>query len=133
MSEYVFPFEKLKAWQASRTLVLAVYRLSEQFPGHEQFGLASQIKRAAVSVASNLAEGTSRSSLKDQAHFSQLAFSSLMEVVCQVTLAADLGYVADEDMGSVRGEIASLAHGINALRRSQLNRKASPGNCRSAR
>ena len=122
MEGYLFSFEKLHVWQEARKLVKSVYQLTEKFPVAEKYGLVSQINRAVVSVASNLAEGSSRTSLKDQGHFSQLAYSSLMEVTCQVTLSCDLGYVAANDLTRMKMDISSLAHKINALRISQLKR-----------
>ena len=122
MNEYLFPYERLQTWQDARTLVKSVYELTGTFPGAEKFGLVSQLNRAAVSVASNLAEGTSRTSMKDQGHFSQLAFSSLMEVACQLTLASDLGYLTQYDLSNIKNDISTLANKINALRNSQLRR-----------
>ena len=122
MQSYRFPFEKLLAWQDSRKFVKKVYQLTAKFPAAEKFGLVSQINRAVVSVASNLAEGSSRTSLKDQAHFSQLAFSSLMEVACQLTLATDLGYMNDDELKKYGVFLSELSNKINALRNSQLKR-----------
>ncbi len=85
----VFGFEKLVAWQESKQLVKKIYKIVEGLPGQEQYGLGNQIKRAALSVASNLAEGTGRTGFRDQAHFSQIAYGSLMEVACQ-SLPANL-------------------------------------------
>lgn len=84
------------------------------------------MNRAAISVVSNLAEGSSRTSLKDQAHFSQLAYSSLMELACQLMMAEDLEYLPTESKKNLRMELASLANKINALRNSQLKRAATP-------
>ena len=122
MNDYLFPYERLQSWQDARTLVKSVYELTGTFPDAEKFGLVSQLNRAAVSVASNLAEGTSRTSMKDQGHFSQLAFSSLMEVACQLTLASDLGYLTQYDLSNIKNDISTLANKINALRNSQLKR-----------
>lgn len=69
-----FPFEKLEVWQDARKLVRSVYECAGAFPSAERFGLASQLTRASVSVANNLAEGSGCSSLKDQAHFSNQAY-----------------------------------------------------------
>ena len=122
MAEYEFPFEKLEVWQEARRFVKQVYDVTKRFPGEEKFGLANQLNRAVVSVASNLAEGCSRVSLKDQAHFSQLAYSSLMEVACQLTLASDVGFIQQERYDALRSYIAKLTRKINALRTSQLAR-----------
>ena len=69
---YLFPFEKLEVWQLAKELALNIYNISKKFPSNEQYGLTSQINRAAISVASNLAEGSSRTSQKDQAYFHSL-------------------------------------------------------------
>jgi len=122
MNGYLFPFEKLEVWQDARKLVRMIYETTKRFPNEERFGLTSQINRAAVSVASNLAEGSSRTSYKDQGHFSQIAFSSLMELACQLNLASDIGFTTEELAGSLRKDICRLANKINALRKSQLTR-----------
>jgi four helix bundle protein len=84
------------------------------------YGLISQINRAAISVMSNIAEGSARTSRKDQAHFSQLAYSSLMEVICQLQLAQELNLFGQEQYETIRTQICRLAARINALRYSQL-------------
>ena len=122
MEKYRFPYEKLEVWQGARQLVKMVYEITRRFPPEEKFGLTSQINRAAVSVASNLAEGSSRTSYKDQAHFTQLSFSSLMEVACQVTLANDLGMLRTDNISDVRKLIEELSRRLNALRQTQLKR-----------
>ena len=125
MSGYRFPFEKLEVWQDSRKLVKTIYELTERFPHGEKYGLVSQTNRAAVSVASNLAEGSSRTSFRDQGHFSQLAYSSLMELACQLTLAVDIGFLTEEQFEPLRQSINRMANQINALRISQINRVSS--------
>lgn len=87
---YLFSFEKLEVWKLSRALVTEIYRLMKKSPSDERFELTSQLQRAVVSVASNIAEGSSRQTEKDQAFFSQLAYSSLMEVLSQIILVCDL-------------------------------------------
>jgi four helix bundle protein len=81
MQQHTYGFEKLKVWQLGREFVVRIYQVSAGFPVDERFGLTNQIRRAAVSVPANIAEGCSRISGKDQAHFSQFAYSSLMEVL----------------------------------------------------
>jgi four helix bundle protein len=119
-TDYAFPFEKLQTWHAAKDFAKRIYMVAKQFPLVEQYGLASQIKRAAISVMSNIAEGSARISRKDQAHFSQLAYSSLMEVACQLQLAQEMDFVRAEDYGELRKNITELSMKINALRRSQL-------------
>jgi four helix bundle protein len=120
--DYLFPFEKLEVWQLAKKLCISVYGISKKFPSNELYGLTSQINRAAISVASNLAEGSSRTSQKDQAHFSQLAYSSLMEVACQLSIVQELGFVDNEKYAEIRREIEGLSRKINALHRSQKKR-----------
>jgi four helix bundle protein len=120
--DYLFPFEKLEVWQLAKELSIAIYSISKKFPSNELYGLTSQINRAAISVASNLAEGSSRTSQKDQAYFSQLAYSSLMEVACQLSIAQELGFVDKEEYAEIRQHIEGLSRKINALHRSQKER-----------
>ncbi|HEY1052806.1 MAG TPA: four helix bundle protein [Prosthecobacter sp.] len=117
-----FPFEKLEVWQDARRLVKAVYQCSEAFPSGERFGLTSQITRAAVSVANNLAEGSGRSSLKDQAHFSNQAYGSVMETACDLILAGDLGYTRPEATDTILNQAYDLSVRIHNLRDSQIRR-----------
>jgi len=93
---YKFPFEKLEVWQLSRKFVGKIYSISKEWPDYEKFGLINQVRRAAISISSNLAEGTSRLSTIDQARFTQIAYSSLMEISNQLILANDLGYIDNE-------------------------------------
>ena len=74
MEDYLFQFEKLNAWQEARKLVVDVYRLLEKFPKTENYALCDQLRRAAISVPSNIAEGTGRMAIKEQTHFLEIAF-----------------------------------------------------------
>ncbi len=122
--EYQFSFEKLDVWQKARGLVADLYRITESFPKREWYGLVNQIRRAGVSVAANLAEGSSRSSLKDQAHFSQLAYGSLMEVASHLAIANDLNYLPESDFHQLKSDILDISNMINSLWRSQKKRAA---------
>ena len=117
-----YSFEKLKFWDDIRLLVKQIYLLTKSFPEDERYGLISQMRRSAISVSSNIAEGTSRTSLKYQAHFSQLSYSSLMELLSQSVLSFDLGFLKEHDYNELRLQIESLSRQINALRKSQLER-----------
>ena len=116
-----YSFEKLNVWKLSRTLVKDIYSLTKTFPPEEQFGLTSQIRRATISISSNLAEGSARISGKEKARFSEIAFGSLMEVLNQLILAQDLGYISEFDILRRRPLIEEIANKINSLRKSQLN------------
>lgn len=119
-----FPFEKLEVWQDARKMVRSVYECAGAFPSAERFGLASQLTRASVSVANNLAEGSGRSSLKDQAHFSSQAYSSLMETACDLVLSNDLGFTSKEATDPILNQAYDLSVRIHNLRESQLRRAA---------
>lgn len=86
----------IKAWQLSMELVTLIYRLSEKFPQNEMFGLTNQLRRAAVSVPSNIAEGFGRHSNGDFSHFLSIANGSLCEVETQLGIAKNLGFINDE-------------------------------------
>jgi four helix bundle protein len=118
---YQFAFEKLEAWQLARELVAAVYVLTEKFPDKEKFGLTNQIRRASTSVAANLAEGSARTTAKDQAHFSNIAYSSLIEVLSHVLIAVDLKFANENDLAVLRQKIGPLSLKINNLRNKQLS------------
>src|SRR5207244_689769 len=121
-SRQKYPFEKLRVWQAARDLSKAVYLITGKFPQRELYGLVSQCNRAAISVAANLAEGSSRRSRKDQAHFSEIAYGSLMELACLLILSRDLGILPDASEQDLRSSIEQLSPQLNALHRSQRSR-----------
>ena len=119
MADFQFNFEKLETWQMARKLVLKVYKLIRKFPSEERFALCDQIRRAVISVPSNIAEGNSRTSVKDQIHFLEIAFGSLSELYCQLQLAMDLGYISGDDLKSVKTELFSTARLITSLKASK--------------
>ena len=118
-----YSFEKLRVWQAARKLAKNVYLTTSKFPQREIYGLTSQCNRAAVSVAANLAEGSSRQSRKDQAHFSEIAYGSLMELACLLIVAKDVGILSEEAEQSLRNSIEEVSAQLNALHRSQRGRQ----------
>ncbi len=120
--EYRFAFEKLEVWNLSRTFVKDIYLLLRKFPKSENFNLKDQLQRATVSISLNIAEGSGRSSFREQARFSEVAYGSLMEVYCALTLAKDLDYISNEDFEPYKIKIAELSNKINALKNSQLKR-----------
>ena len=119
---HTYSFEKLRVWNESRKLVKWVYKITQSFPTREKFGLVSQLRRASVSVVSNIAEGISRKGFKDQAHFSQISYSSLIEILNQLIISNDLEFLENEKLKEGREIIESLTTSISALRNSQLNR-----------
>ncbi len=122
--KYLYAFERLDVWQVSRVLIKEVYRLLTQFPGFEMQNLTNQIRRAAVSISLNIAEGTSRNSLKEQSRFSEIAYGSLLEVYCSFLIAKDLGYIDENDLSGIAVRIQELSNKLNALKNSQIKRSS---------
>mgnify|MGYP001286522220 CR=1 FL=1 len=96
MQQIIESYRDLEAWKLAIRLTRFIYRASEQFPQEERFGLTSQIRRAAVSVASNIAEGWGRGTTSDYARFLRMARGSIFEVETQMCIARELGFVGDE-------------------------------------
>ena len=119
---HLYAFERLDVWQVSRAFVKEVYRLLTQFPVFEMYNLTNQIRRAAVSVSLNIAEGTSRNSLKEQSRFSEVAYGSLLEVYCSLLIAKDLDYIDEDDLSGISVRIQELSNKLNALKHSQIRR-----------
>ena len=117
-----FSFENLEVWNDVKLLTKDIYIMTKSFPDEEKYGLVSQVRRAVISVSSNIAEGSSRMSKKDQAHFYHLAFSSLMEVLSQLLISVELEYIKESDLQKLREKISSIGYKINALRKATLNR-----------
>lgn len=111
-------FRKLRVWQRSHRLTLRIYEVTKAFPEDERFGLTSQMRRSAVSVESNLAEGSGRSGDRDFARFVALASGSASELECQVLIASDLGLIADGEARSFLSELVGVREMLKALRRS---------------
>ena len=125
-SLHIFPFEKLRVWQESRVWLRGIYAITKKFPEAEKFGLTSQLNRAAVSIPTNLAEGSGRISKKDQAHFTHIAYSSLMECMNLLILAEDQKFLTQEALESQRSKIAGLSAQLNALHHAQIGRSKKP-------
>jgi four helix bundle protein len=109
---------KLRAFELADALVLAVYRATKSFPREEQFGLSSQLRRAVVSIASNIVEGCARNSEADFLHFLDMAYGSCREVEYQVNLAHRLGYMKKEEFSAVAAQCEETGKVLNGLIRS---------------
>ena len=108
-------FRNLIAWQKAMRLCRNVYRLTDTLPPHEQFGLSAQLRRAAVSVASNIAEGRGRGSWRDFRRFLLNARGSVFELQTQLLLCAELGYGSAEEVDEMVGASVEVARLINGL------------------
>lgn len=114
----MFPFEKLEVWQKAIEFADSVYRITRPFPDDERFGLTSQMRRAAVSVSSNIAEGSSRFSHDDFARFVEIASGSLFEVVNHSIIAQRQGFLSEAERAQLYSAAAEQGRMLNGLRRS---------------
>lgn len=113
-----FRFEKLEVWQLARRFNQRVYQAVKTFPAEERFALSSQLRRASVSISSNIAEGAGRNSDSDFAHFLEISYASLMEVVSQLFLAHDEGYLDQASLDALLADADLLAGKLVALSKS---------------
>ena len=108
-------FRTLKVWRKAHELVLAVYRSTSRFPPEERYGLTSQLRRAAVSVPSNIAEGCGREGDRDFARFLSIAGGSASEAEYQLLLARDLGYLSEERHRPLDAQINEVKRMLNSF------------------
>ena len=108
-------FKNLIVYQKSKELVKQVYALLKQFPDDERFALCGQMRRAAISVPSNIVEGMARLSTKDQSHFLNIAYGSLMELYAQLDIAHDLGYLSEKKFIKLETQIDEIDKMIVSL------------------
>ena len=111
------PHRKLLVWQQSMELSVSIYELTKSFPEHEKFGLVSQMRRCAVSIPSNIAEGAARDSSADYARFLTIALGSLSGLDTQLELAKRLAYCTTETHTTIDEQLASISRMLVALRR----------------
>jgi four helix bundle protein len=113
----VFGFRRLIAYQKAKEVVKRTYKLLRKFPAEERYAMYDQLRRASVSITSNIAEGVNRYSVKDKSHFIEIAYGSLMEVSSQFEIAEELGYIAVEDRLSIDQLIEELARILSGLQK----------------
>ena len=114
----VFGYRKLIAYQKAKEIVKRTYKLLKKFPVEERYAMCDQLRRASVSITSNIAEGVNRYSVKDKSHFIEVAFGSLMEVSSQFEIAEELGFITVEDRMSMDELIQEEARLLSGLQNS---------------
>ena len=117
-----YSFEKLEVWKNSINFAKIIYKITAKFPSDEKFGIVNQIRRATVSISSNIAEGSGKNSLKDQARFIEIAYGSLLETLNQIILSYELSFIKYNEYCLLRENIESIARQLNALKKSQMKR-----------
>ena len=111
----VFGYRKLIAYQKAKEVVKRTDKLLKKFPAEERYAMCDQLRRASVSITSNIAEGVNRFSVKDKAHFIEIAYGSLMEVSSQFEIAEELNYITSDErlsMDQMIEEVARLLSGL---------------------
>jgi four helix bundle protein len=114
----MFHFEKLETWHEAIAFADLVYQLTRGFPAEERFGLTNQMRRAAVSISSNLAEGCSRSSPQDYARFVEIATGGVYEVVSQSTIGRNQGFLSEVEYGQIYAAAEKQSRMLSGLRKS---------------
>ena len=114
----MFNFEKLEVWNKAIEFADSVYSITRAFPDDERFGLTSQMRRAAVSISSNIAEGSARHSRDDYAHFLEIATGSLFEVVSQATISKRQGFLRESDYRQLYDAAEIQSRMLSGLRKS---------------
>ena len=117
-----FSFEDLNVYKKARMLVKEVYLIQSSFPKEEVWGLGSQIRRAAVSITANLAEGSGRMSLRDKLHYVAISYGSLTELFSELLTASDLGYIQEEKIEEIRPLFIDVSKMLSGLRQSLQNK-----------
>jgi four helix bundle protein len=110
-----YSFEKLDVWKKSKDFTVEVYKITNGFPGEEKFGLTSQLRRATISINSNIAEGSSRTTPKDQARFYTIAYSSAIEVLNQLIIGKELNFISVEIYDELRKDLEHITAMLNKL------------------
>ena len=114
---YLYSFEKLEVWKLSKELCIYIYTITKNFPAEEKFGLCSQMRRASVSISSNIAEGCSRMSRPEQSHFYTIGYSSAIELLNQSIISNELQYLSLNELNMIRVKIESITKQLNSLKR----------------
>lgn len=117
-------YKNLKVYQIAKVIVKNVYQLMKKFPLEERYALCDQLRRAAISVPSNIVEGLSRTSDKEKHNFLNIAYGSLMETMCQLDISADLGYITNEELKHVEDESVELICMMKGMMRNLTSEKS---------
>ncbi len=115
-----YSFEKLLVWQKSKTLTVNIYKLTSIFPKEELFGISNQMRRSSVSIVSNVAEGSGRQNAKEKARYTEIAYSSALELLSQLIISLDLEYIDQESYLVIRTQIEEITFMLDALRKSEI-------------
>ena len=119
-------YKELKVWQKSYELCLEIYRITAKFPREEIYGLTAQLRRSAISIPSNIAEGYGRRTTPDYIRMLYISYGSVCELETQILLAGDLDLIEKGDLGTLKGQIAEIERMLKALIKSLENKTLNP-------
>ena len=117
-----FFYKKLNAYIIAKEFTIYVYSLLKQYPSYEQYALCDQLRRASISVPSNIAEGTGRVSVKEKIHFLEISYGSLLETYCQLQIAVELNYITLDDLETIKHLFFETSRLISGLRNSYASK-----------
>jgi four helix bundle protein len=120
---HIYSFEKLDVYILARKFKIEIKLMSRSFPNEERFELTSQINRSSASISANIAEGSGRSSNFDQAHFTNISYTSALETIDHLNTALDMNYINMEKYTELRINLDSILNKLNALYKFQINNK----------
>jgi len=126
LSEKLKSYKELKVWQRSYQLCLEIYKITKGFPDEEKYGLTSQLRRAAVSVPSNISEGYGRKTTPEYIQFLYIAYGSICEIETQILLSGDLGYISNGRLEMLKEGIREVERMLKASIRSLENKHLTP-------
>lgn len=109
-------FRELEAYKEGKKLVKEVYSLLKKFPKEEQYAMCDQLRRAAISITSNIAEGSGRASVKEKIHFLEISYGSLMEVLSQMDIACYLEYITKEEFKNIENMVENVSKPLSGLK-----------------
>jgi four helix bundle protein len=119
-------YKDLKVWQKAYQLCLEIYKNTKKFPVEERYGLTSQIRRAVISIPSNIAEGYGRRTTKEYIQSLYIAYGSICELETQILLAGDLGYIKEDVLKKLQINIGDIERMLKALVKSLENKNLNP-------
>jgi len=125
-SEMLKNYKELNVWQKSYELCLKIYQITAKFPNEERYGLTSQIRRSAVSIPSNIAEGYGRKTTLDYIRMLYISYGSVCELETQILLAGDLGFIDKGDLDTAKKDIAEIERMLKALIKALENKHLNP-------
>ena len=113
-----FFYKKLQAYKMAKEFTVYVYSLLKKYPAYEQYAICDQLRRASVSIPSNIAEGMGRMAIRERIHFLEISYGSIMEVLCQLDISYSLGYINETELSTAEAKATTLTKVMSGLRKS---------------